>query len=371
MGFLLLAHPGAPGKSYTFQGSDTRIVVGGGRLAGDTGIIETFSNNTAIISSGSVSLETSGLQLLRLRTEGSGHGRVSFFWRNGPEPEDLHSTEVTGNGVRWVNLGDHAQWSGRVTELGVIFYAGGAQPPEFHFIELTPASPTRQLRKLAHDWRQMSLWSLRSSNWIAAGASDSLLPLPVLMAGWVLSTVLLSVILLFRGQWSYSAVMVCALLAWTLLDVRWTANRLVQASQTLHEYPIVSATYLRFGDDQIGEKLVSEAFPIINDLDKRTVVTGDKGNMRFQLQRAKYHALPARVYFHDGPVGDLPLHIADYVLVLRQQYRQPGPGPAAARALAADISRKSGLEAKPLWETPEGILISIKDNHPPKEGSIR
>ena len=371
LGYLLLSHPRTTGERETFTGSDTSIVIGAGRLAGDVGIIDSFKNNTAIVSSGPVSLDASRLQLLRLRTEGSRDGHVTFFWRNGTTPQDLHSTEITGPGIRWVDLGSLVAWSGHITELGLVFYADGDNPAEMHFLELAPSSLQLQLRKLAHDWSQTSLWSQQSSNWIPAGSSDSLLPLPILMACWVLFTVILVAALRWNGHRCYPAVLACALVAWILLDLRWTVTRLGQASNTMSEYPFASASFLEFGDDEITHKLVSNARTTIHHPEKRTVVMGESSNMGFQLQRAKYHALPARMYFHEGSLNNLPTHISDYVLVLRQVYAKPGQAPATAAGYAREISARFGLEARPVWDKPEGFLISIKGNRPLLEGPGR
>jgi hypothetical protein len=368
LGYLLIGNSSTPAERLTLKGSDTGIVVGGGRLAGNIGVIDSFSNNTAIVSSGPISLDTRGLQLLRLRAEGSRDGHVSFFWRNGPAPEDLHTTEIYGNGIQWANLGDRAEWSGRVTEIGLVFYADGDKPAEFHFLDLYPSSLPLQLAKLAHDWSRLTVWSQRSAHWIAAGARDTRVPLPVLLAGWVVVTALLVAALRWRGRRCYPALLACALIAWGLLDLRWTVNRLAQAATTMSEYPVVSATYLEFGDDQIIRDLVSEARPVIENPDKRTVVMAESGDMRFQLQRAKYHALPARAYFHEGTLNNLPTHIADYVLVLRQRYPRPGQRPATAAGYADELSQRPGVGARPLWDTPEGFLIAVERKHQPGTG---
>ena len=81
--------------------------------------------------------------------------------------------------------------------------------------------------------------------------------------------------------------------------------------------------------------------------------------MRFQMLRAKYHALPAAAWVHEGPLDEAPARIGDYVLVLRKWHREPGYEPVSSQDFASSLSSQTGLSVQPLFDEPEGFLLQI------------
>ena len=158
---------------------------------------------------------------------------------------------------------------------------------------------------------------------------------------------------------SYSGALLCALLAWAVLDLRWSANSLMQAIDTVQSYPLISAGHLDFGDDEVTLRIVERARPEIDRPNHRTIITGEDQTMRFRLLRAKYHALPAAAYIHEGPAKRIPAEIADSLLVLKKRYTAPGHRPAAAGDYTSAINRRSGLKASPVWDDADSILLNM------------
>src|SRR5690606_15933036 len=151
-----------------------------------------------------------------------------------------------------------------------------------------------------------------------AGAESTALPLPALMAMWVLLMALVAVLMASRHRpGAANTLLLAAITAWSILDLRWTVNGLAQAQTTLGTFPLVRATDLGFGDDDRVRQLVETARPILDEAGKRTVVMAEDPAMVFQMLRAKYHALPVPVYVHKGGVDTLPAQLADFVLVIR------------------------------------------------------
>ena len=354
--YLQVAHPGGRGTATAFSAQDMRIVVGKGRLAGNIGVIDQYQNNIAILSSGPVQVDAGQFNLLSVDTRGDNQKRATFFWRNGQREADLHSTQISGIGTRYISLNELPEWQGNISELGLIFYSDEGRSAEFHGLEIRPHSLGSHLKKLAHDWRETSLWTQKSVHFLPAGAPSSTIPLPVLLGAWLLITVVAAIIL---GKRAYTSVLLCALLAWTLLDLRWTGNSLVQAINTTSTYPLVTATYLDFGDDKYTRQLIEQAMPDIEGNNQRTVIMAEEQSMRFQMLRAKYHALPAAALVHEGRVKSAPAKMADYILVLKQRYADSGHKPATPEAYARVINKRNNVKAEPVWDTKEGFLLQI------------
>lgn len=360
MAYLLASYPvdsQQPAKNFTAR--DMRIVVGGGRQAGDTGVIERYQNNIAILSSGPVQLDSSLLGLARLETAAASPHRADLFWRNGNGPDDLHSTELSAGGVRWVNLDDLPEWRGQVTEFGIIFYSEGGQPVEFHQLGIMPQTLPSQLAKLIQDWRQTSTWSQKSVHWLPAGAVAPTIPLPALVSAWVLTALLIAVITRRRSAAVCACVLVCAMAGWAVLDFRWIANSVAQAGETMSRYPLATASYLEFGDDDFTWQLVETARADIERRDARTIITAVDNTMRFNMFRAKYHALPAATLVHEGSPASIPAQIADYILVLKKRYSAPGDQLPSAADYARIINRQGTRTAATVWDAQQGFLLRL------------
>jgi hypothetical protein len=179
------------------------------------------------------------------------------------------------------------------------------------------------------------------------------------MAAWVLLTTLRSLTIGGRTPDALAGALLCAVIAWGVLDLRWSANSLAQARATLGEYPLASATHLAFGDDEETARLVELARPTIEQTFKRTVIAAEDPGMRFQMFRAKYYALPASTWVHDGPLESAPVRIGDYLLVLKKRYTSAGHRSATAAQHAAALRRDQGIAAQPLLDEAEGFLLEV------------
>jgi hypothetical protein len=359
LAWLLVAYPGSGAEGHSFTPQEMRTVMGGSRAAAQGRIIERYENNVALLSSGPVALDAAKLGLLRVETAGPNRNRATFFWRNGDDPSDLHSAELSGRGVRWINLDATPGWQGTVREVGIVFYSDGGRPVELRGLEVRSQSLGAQLAKLAGEWRETSYWSQKSVHWLPAGAPSPSISLPLLMAAWVVVTALRALTIGRRTPDAFTGALLCAVIAWGLLELRWSANGLVQAGATVAEYPLASAEYLAFGDDEQTARLVELAQPAIGQTYKRTVIAAEDPDMRFQMFRAKYHALPASALVHDGPLESAPVRIGDYLLVLNKRYAEAGHKSASAAEYAAVLLREQGIAARPVLDEPEGFLLEI------------
>lgn len=369
MSYLQLAYPpGTEAAARVFDPHQMRTVVGVSRKSGEASVIKRYQNNIAIVSSGPIQLDTAGYGLARVVTGGANQKRATLFWRNGAGPDDLHSTQVSGRGTRWINLGEEPQWRGQVTEIGLVFYADGDEEAEFHGLEMRPYGLSSQLSKLAQDWTERTTWSQRSVHWLPAGARHTTMPLPLLLSAWLLVAMLIAAMTYRHAPGAYKGALFCAGLVWLILDARWTANSIFQARATLNAYPLASARALDFGDDTFTRELVEKARPEFGQAGKRAVVMAEEKDMRFRMLRAKYQALPAAVYVHEGPLSTLPARLNGHVLVIKQRYTDPSHRSATAEEYALQINTRGRQRATPVWDGPEGFLLKVHPV-PAKPGS--
>lgn len=360
LAYLSYTFPTTDADKFELTSRDVRIATAGGKPMGNVGLVEGYSNGLAILTSGPVKLDASGLQLLSLNTSGTNQRSSTFFWRTGNLPEDLHSIEIPGRGLHWVSVGQLPDWRGRITEVGLIFYADSNKPVYFDFLELSPGSLLQVCRKVIDEWLHYAIWSMKSLNWVPAGSETSIIPLPLIVAIWFTVSLALINLQLRHTNMVPVAIFLCAFFAWIVLDLRWSLNRWAQFTTTIEKYPFASAEYLELGGDAQIKGLVDSVRSQIEGMDRRTMIIAEQNDMKFQMLRAKYHALPARTYIDGWGVGKIPTPLPDYILLLKQPYTPPEQRSITASEYIERVRRPKDIELTRLLETPEGFLVKVE-----------
>lgn len=351
-------------EQQTYESSDMRFVVGGGRNQAGARTVTRYSDgNIAILSSGDLRINADAYKLLRLETSGDNTRRVTVFWRSAGAPDSLYSANLRPPHEHWIDLTSLDGWNGEIGELGLVFYRDGEREARFHRLELLPATPWVLSRKLLADWTQRPYWSFQSVNWMPAGSKTSIFSVSGFAAIWFAGALLVFVILR-RSPGAREGVFLCALLAWALLDARWLANRAAQATRTTDAYPLITASYLTFGDDKRTHDLMSVVRPIIDKPGMHTIIVIDERDMRYDQLRAKYLALPAATYAHRGAASKAPLTHADFLLVIRQYNAAPGYEPRPVEYWN-DIARNQGRTARLALERPDALLLRLEATEVP------
>ncbi len=357
LGYLSMAYPSGEADEADFPAQAMQVRVGEGRLENGVGIISGFDNGVAIISSAPVVIDTAELHLLRLTTSGMNQARSTFFWRRQQDPQELHTISVESRGTSIHDLLNHPSWMGTVTEVGLVFHNDQNLPVRFEGASLAPYSQLGILQKVASDWSQFSPWSQNSVNWVSADTEQALLPLSVVLMIWLATTALLSRFIARQVEIPRpAALLICAGIAWCLIDVRWTLNRAVQAANTMNHSAKADAHYLASAQDVVIEQLVVAAANDLAKYDDRLLIMADAPGMDFQILRAKYHALPLAAYAHKGRSRKLPLHIADNILVLRPDFTGSNQQISSA-VWAANLVEQSGRSFVVKWDEPGGFMI--------------
>ncbi len=349
----------AAGQSRRFSAADFRFVVGDGEIAEGRATVRSYQNNVAILSSGTVYLNADQFASARVVLAGDSRSEPGFFWRRGGEDDGLRYTWLPGAREHWIDLAAARQWHGTVSEIGIIFYRDDDREFVFEGLELGPWTLSRQLAQHAYAWFRPGYWSQGSVHFLARSGADSALPYILPVLAWGLLTLALTMCFARRRREALLGVLLCLLLGWLLLDLRWAANRVAQVQRTAADYSLASDGYLALEGDRLTYGLVSELRGHLAPPPARVLIVAEDPEMRFEMFRAKYHLLPAAGYVHEGPLDTAPLARFDQLLLLRRQRAPSDYAPLAAADLAARIVGRHRDSAVVVAETRRGFLLDL------------
>lgn len=360
--YLGAGFPGESGSHTDIQAANHRLMMGGGELKSGQRHITRFDNNVALVSSGPVTIDTDAVSLVSITTSGSNQNGQNFFWRTASDPDNLKMLQYEGRGTTYLRLRDHPDWKGTITEIGVVFYDDDGSLAVGD-IAVQPDSFSTRLQQVVTEWTQLVPWSQKSPHWLPAGAPKSLLPLPLFVAGWlVISLGVLAYRFRRSGRRDLQGAIALCLTAWLTLDVRWLINQGANTLNTVSEYTPGNSQPLRFGGDITIRQVVEEATRRLPPDGKPLLITADDPRMRFQMLRAKYHALPHKAYVHEHGRDTLPTtDKREYLLVLKQPFRDPNAPASSAKEWQGFLAKRNE-NFRVLWESPDGFLLGSMEN---------
>ncbi|MET0918909.1 MAG: hypothetical protein ABWY07_10875, partial [Burkholderiales bacterium] len=248
---------------------------------------------------------------------------VRLLWRSDVRPDRLNSVTLriaAGRSLPTLLAGNPA-WIGRVTGLALAIHDPLAQPARVFGVVAKPMGAIELLRDRVGEWLAFERWNGASINTITGGADVQDLPLPALLATVVLLSGAVVVVAARRrsratGIGTPAMIASFFLIAWLLLDTRWTLNLLRQERVTVAQY---------WGKDERERRLAGEDAPVYSFVEKalgilpkdpvRVFVAADADYFR---GRAAYHLYPHNVFFSPrGPA--LPsassMRAGDWLLV--------------------------------------------------------
>jgi hypothetical protein len=266
---------------------------------------------------------------------------VRLLWRNDSAPQKLNAIDVPVEAGRTlpVIVANDPAWIGRVTGLALAIQGTLLQPIRIRGVIAKPMGALEILGDRAGEWFAFEGWVGTSINTITGGADFQDFPLPVLIA----LTVALggtAVVLVERrrpGTFVASTPMVLGalfLIAWLILDARWTANLVRQERYTAEKYAGKSAQLFAF---------VERALQVLPSRPVRIFVAADAHYFR---GRAAYHLYPHSVFF-DPRSNELQwadqLRPGDWLLVYQQRGIQYD---ASRQMLRWETGRTTSAELK-------------------------
>jgi len=160
-----------------------------------------------------------------------------FFWRSA-DTGKLHSMALEENLLDHIDLKQAEGWGGAISEYGFIFNESDSRSWHLQAFAFAPDTLTQALLNTLSDWLEFEVWSQHSINFIYGGASDKQLSPVVLTGSWVLLTLLIYSLIVWRKKQPLSAGKVAAVLlsGWLLLDARWLLTLYQQMQLTRDTY---------------------------------------------------------------------------------------------------------------------------------------
>jgi hypothetical protein len=375
-GLLVVAYlyantAGSNATPRQFSAKKMQIVVGGGGLQNGVGIIQQFKNGIAIVSSGPIELNADTLGTLMVETGGTNSRNAGFFWRRQNDTANVESVALSTVGEQIIDLSQNPVWQGTITELGLIFYQDQANAAQLHSLQLAPKTPGTEMNKAWHDWTQFEPWSQASAHWIAGGARNTRLSLPLLMTCWLALTLALYLLqssIVPSKKIPTLALALCLLAGWILLDVRWSINSIRQNTETLTYFQAKEPfSFLDLADDRKIAQLVHEAKQHMSNNNQQVLIFSADPKMRFHMFRAKYQLLPTPGLVYEGDIANLPKRVSDYILMLNPLHMEPGRDAPGPDVTATMLQKRLGAKVAVVWASKAGALFQTS-THLQNEG---
>jgi len=298
--FLSKGLPDQAGKTLQYPATGFNFVFGSGHPAGQRMLVDEFADGYALLTSGPVSIQADAQRVLvytwlppKMPQE------AAFFWRRSDDAQNVLRTELTVAGMGLIDLSGESGWRGEITEFGFLMAGDNGEAVEIGDTLLEPDNLTIRLRLMWNAWTSFEKWTQKSINFLYGGDKHQVVALPILVVAWLLSTLLLLWMFSRFGKNLHSTrfLMIAGmlfLLAWVLLDIRWTANNLKQIRLSI-ESNWQTDEQQRSGNDLDGEifKFVQRLkSDVLDNQTARILIIGDGNAIDYYLQRTKYHLLP-------------------------------------------------------------------------------
>jgi hypothetical protein len=293
--------PTASPKAYAASG--LAVTRGSGKLIDDELRVTTPDATGLTLISVQTELRSDDYAAIAwITTDLSERAVVRLLWRTDYAPEKLNAMDVPVvlGRTQPVIVANNPAWIGRVTGLALAIQGPLSQPIRIRGVIAKPMGAFEILRDRVGEWLAFEEWSGTSINTVAGGADIQGLYLPVLMA---LSVALAAAVAAFierqrPGTLGASLPIVLAvifLIAWLILDTRWTGNLVRQEWRTTQQYATVGTQdkHLASDDTQLYA-FVQKARSVLPPEPARIFVAADANYFR---GRAAYHLSPHSVFF--------------------------------------------------------------------------
>jgi len=286
-----------------------------------------------------------------------------FFWRHKDDPANV--SRLTLDGAPIVDLGKAKGWTGEITEFGFLFMDVDGQATELGAVSLGGNVLATQVALMLQAWFQFESWSQRSVNFLYGGAQKHPVPLPLVVLIWALATMLIYRLFGGRRPMSMSAYgMAMLLVAWMVLDVRWTANGVRQMKHSITNQWALSNHERMLGglDGNLYGLIKRFKDKILNEETNRILVVGNLSRFGYHIKRTRYHLLPDSVLVARQLSEKFDPRNLDYVLFIDDfSSKQAGWNQVWQQLPIADDWRDS-LQLADSGEM--GILFSVRRENP-------
>jgi hypothetical protein len=328
LGFILKPAQGEV-QDLEFAPGGLRFLIGSGGESERKLLVDGFRNGQAAISTGPLSFQADTHYLLRPGiVTAPGAPNPVFFWRQKSRQQDVSRIELPAQRPEVIDLRVVQAWQGEIVEAGFLF-----QDPQGRAVELTGftlqgESLASNAEALLGGWFQFEPWTLKSANMLFGGAASQRVHLPLVLIAWLVLSIALFAAFNWRSRPATAKFAVIVfILAWLILDLRWSANRVQQGSESmkslgLDEHERLTSAF----DGSLYEYALKIRSEVLGEKPRRILLVADESVAEYILFKTKYHLLP-----HASGVkpqlGDAisPEHL-DYVLFMSNSAYWHRPG---------------------------------------------
>jgi hypothetical protein len=318
--------PAAPPKAFAASG--LAVTRGIGQLVADElRVIAPDATGLTLISVATDLRSSDYAAVAWITTDLPARAVVRMLWRTDYAPGKLNAIDVPVELGRTqpVVVANDSAWIGRVTGLALAIQGPLLQPIRVRGVVAKPMGALEILVDRVREWLAFEEWSGTSINTVTGGADIQGLYLPVLLA---LSAAVAAAVAALIARWrpdtfgvSIPIVLgVIFLIAWLILDARWTGNLVRQEWRTTQQYAAIGTRdkHLASEDTELFA-FVEKARRVLPPPPVRIYVAADANFFR---GRAAYHLSPHSVFF-DPSSNELQwagaLRPGDWLLVYQQR----------------------------------------------------
>ena len=190
--FLSKGLPEHAGETLTYPATDLKFAFGSGHPDADRMFVDQFADGYALLTSGPVSIQAEEQRVLiytwlppELLQE------AAFFWRRSDDAQNVLRTEITIPGTQQIDLSMEPDWKGEITEFGFLIAGVNGQAVEIGEAILLPDTLNTRIQLSWRTWTTFEEWSQKSINFLYGGDFRQVIALPMLVAAWLLVTLLL------------------------------------------------------------------------------------------------------------------------------------------------------------------------------------
>ena len=155
LAYLARDLPSNPVDAQLFAVEDLKFVMGSGKADGERLLIDGFTDQYALLSSGPVAVNADDYRFLTVSLDRLPEGEApSVFWRRSEAPADLVQLRLGASGDLLIELSRHTNWRGEISELGFLFRDDGGPAVKLGPARLEPDTFALRLRRWALSKRQ-------------------------------------------------------------------------------------------------------------------------------------------------------------------------------------------------------------------------
>ena len=331
LAYLAFAVPGkwfTGVRSVAWGPKDMQLAKGAGRIVGDELAVAPSDASGLVVVSLRTTLKASDYAAIEwIAIDVPDHVDVSLLWRTDVKPDSLNTVPlaIVSGRLLPVVTRDHQAWIGNIQGLALAMKGPVAEPVRIRGVVAKPLSAPEVLRDRWREWFAFEGWTGTSINTITGGADLQDLPLPLLLACAVAIATLV-VFGLGRVRSGlvpvsvFGALAAFVLIAWLVLDLRWTWNLVRQVDSTAARFAGKSYADKRLAvEDAPLFAFVQKAKEAMPGTPSRVFVAADSHYFR---GRAAYHLYPHNAYFEARSNAIPPperMRPGDWILVFNRK----------------------------------------------------